>query len=157
MTVAALSLAACEAPLGPADPPTEFLRGDWTACLNDGAQDYSKRMAFYSDSFSTLTHTYATTDGTCGGAETSTSNEIWRYRLGRAAPALLGAAGTEVPAREMNVENSFVTLFTIVYVDEQATPPRLYLGDLAFDPAQDGSAPDKRPRLLAASTALTGE
>jgi hypothetical protein len=155
MSVAAMTLAACEAPLGEVDPPVDFLGGEWVGCLNDGTADYSRRMIFYPDSFSTTTRTYATTDRTCGGAETSASNEIWRYRLAGSVPAQIGAAGTEVLAREMNIENSFETLFTIVYVDEQASSSLLYFGDLSLDPLQDGTAPEKRPDVLSGSTALT--
>lgn len=155
MTFAAMVLTACEVPLGPAEPTSEPLSGAWKACLNDGGADYTRHMYFYPDSFAAATRTYATADGTCAGAETSASSEIWRYRLEQNVTARLG--GIEVLAREMNMQNSFETLFTIVYVDEQATPPTLYFGDVALDPAHDGTAPERRPDVLSETPVLVGE
>jgi hypothetical protein len=160
-SVAAMSFAvmtlACEAPLGPVEPSSEPLQGEWIACLNDGAGDYTRQLRFYPDSFASTTRTFATTDRTCAGAETGTSDEIWRYRLGEQVTASIEGVGAEVLAREMNIENSFESLFTIVYIDRLATPPLLYFGDLAFDPLQDGTAPEKRPDVLSASPVLIGE
>jgi hypothetical protein len=157
VTFAAMILAACEVPLGPAEPSTEPLSGEWVACLNDGGADYARHMFFYPDSLTDTTRGYATMDGTCGGAETGASSEIWRYRLEQNVPAHLGPNGTEVLAREMNLQNSFETLYTLVYVDALSSPPVLYFGDLTLDPAQDGTAPEKRPDLLAPSSALVGQ
>jgi hypothetical protein len=112
-------------------------------------------MVFYADSYSSTTSTYSTDDGTCGGAQTSASTEIWRFRLGGELPARVGAAGTEVMARAITLQNSFETVFTIVYVDEEPTPRRLYFGDLSADPLQDGTAPARRPAVLATAAALT--
>jgi hypothetical protein len=155
MGIAAVALTACETPLGPADVSSDNLSGQWIACLNDGAGDYGRSMNFYPDSYAAITRTYATTDRTCAGAETGSSTEIWRYVLTGTATARIGPSGTEVLARQLTVENSFVTLYTLVYVDEQSVPPVLYLGDLALDPLKDGTSPEKRPEVLSATTALT--
>lgn len=157
VTCFAVMTLACEAPLGPVEPSSEPLQGEWIACLNDGAGDYTRQLRFYPDSFASTTRTFATADRTCAGAETGTSNEIWRYRLGEEVAARIEGVGAEVLAREMNIENSFESLFTIVYIDRLATPPLLYFGDLAFDPLQDGTAPEKRPDVLSASPVLIGE
>jgi hypothetical protein len=154
MSFAAMALAACEGP--PIEELSfEPLSGEWIACQNDGAADSSRHLLFYPDSFSSTTRRYGTTDGTCAGAETGVSHEIWRYSLAGEAPAQIGTGGREVLAKQMNIENSFQTVFTIVYVDQQATPPLLYFGDLALDSLQDGTAPAKRPHVLSASTAFT--
>lgn len=154
----AAHLAACGVSGVDEDPWNDPLAGEWTGCLNDGAGDYSRRMVFYADSFSSTTRRFSTTDGTCGGTETGASTEIWRLRIGADVPAQLGAVGTAVTvtARELNLQNSFETLFTIVYVDDAATPRLLYFGDLALDPLQDGTSPEKRPDLLSVSSALVG-
>ena len=157
LTFAAMVLAACETPLGPAEPSSDPLSGEWVACLNDGGADYARHMLFFPDSLADTTRGYATTDGTCGGAETGATSEIWRYRLEQSVPAHLGPDGAEVLAREMNLQNSFETVYTLVYVDAVADPPRLYFGDLTLDPAQDGTAPEKRPDLLSPSPALVGQ
>lgn len=153
VALVATALAACEPLPGSSGGATDFLKGDFVACLNDGTHDYTKRVVFYPDSLSILTHAYATADRTCGGAETGATSEIWRYTLAGTVTARIGAAGTQVLARAINLENSFVKVFTIAYIDEQASPDRLYFGDLA-DPL-DGSAPEKRPLVLSATTALT--
>jgi hypothetical protein len=157
MSVVAMNVAACGVSGLDGDPWNDPLAGEWTGCLTGGAGDYSRRMFFYADSFSSTTRTFSTTDGSCGGAETSASTEIWRFRLGPEVPAQVGATGTAVIARELNLQNSFETLFTIVYVDEATTPRLLYFGDLALDPLQDGTAPEKRPDLLSPSTVLTSQ
>lgn len=154
--LAAISLA-CETPLGPEAASGETLSGEWVACRNDGAADQLRVVQFFPDSFSSTTRTYATRDGSCGGGETGAAREIWRYTLKGAVPARIGDAGLEVLARELDVENSFETVFTIVYVDETVTPSLLYLGDLSSDPLLDGTAPDRRPRLLSASDPLAGQ
>jgi hypothetical protein len=148
-------LAGCETPLGPPEISGGTLSGEWVACLNEGGADQSRTIVFYSDSFASTTRTFATTDGTCGGAETASAREPWRYRLADPISAQLGPSGASVAARELNVENSFETVFTIVYVDEASDPRVLYLGDLAFDPLQDGSAPERRPAVLSASPIFT--
>ncbi len=153
----AITLASCGPLPGAVDTPTDVLKGDWIACLNagNGSADQSQRIVFYPDSFSKTTQTYATTDRTCGGAATGKTSEIWRYKLTGTVSAQIGAGGTVVPARQIDIANSFVTVYSIVFADETANPARLYFGDLALDPAQDGSAPSKRPSLLSASSALT--
>jgi hypothetical protein len=155
-SLAVMALGACEPPLGSVGASGDSLKGDFQACLNDGTHDYTRRVVFYPDSLTIITHAYATTGTTCGGAQASVSSEIWRYTLAGTVTAPIGEpAGTQVLAREMNLENSYVKVFTIVYVDEQATPARLYLGDLA-NPLLDGSAPDRRPQILSAATVLVG-
>lgn len=155
--ILATSVTACGVSGVDEDPWNDPLAGEWVGCLSDGAGDQSRRMYFYADSFSLETRTHASADGSCRGAETSSALEIWRFRLGADVPAQVGAAGTEVVARELNLQSSSETLFTIVYVDEAATPRLLYFGDLARDPLQDGTAPEKRPDLLAPTTALAGQ
>jgi hypothetical protein len=154
MSFAAVALAACEGP--PIEELSfEPLSGEWIACQNDGAADSSRHLLFYPDSFSSTTRRYGTTNGTCAGAETGVSHEIWRYRLTGDLTAQVGAAGRDVVAKQMDIEDSFRTVYTIVYVDQEATPPVLYFGDLALDSLQDGTTPEKRPHVLSASTALT--
>ncbi len=153
----ATTLGGCESPLGPPATSGDVLAGRWTACLNDGAGDFRKSMTFYPDaSYLLVTQTYATADRTCGGAETAAAKyEVWTCALGQEVPAYIGAAGTPVTAREMNSMSSRATIYSIVYQDAHATPPLLYFGDLKLDPALDGTAPTKRPDVLATS-ALTG-
>jgi hypothetical protein len=155
---AATSLAACEGgPLPERDLAFQPLEGEWIACLNDGATDYSTGLLFFPDaSFRTTTRTYATTDGTCGGAQTSVSHAPSTYELTGDVATRIGAGGRDVVAKQMNIENSFERVFTIVYADRETTPPVLYFGDLALDPLDDGTAPEKRPEVLSVSTALTG-
>jgi hypothetical protein len=159
MSFAVMTLAACDGgPLVQEKLSFTPLEGEWIACRNDGAGDYSKYMWFFPDaSFVTITRKYGTTDRTCTGAETSVSRVPSSYRLVGDVPSRIGPDGREVVAKQMNIENSFELVYTIVYVDGQATPPVLYLGDLALDPLQDGSAPERRPQVLSASTALTGQ
>jgi hypothetical protein len=156
--VAATALAACEGgPLPEQDLAFQPLEGEWIACLNDGAGDYSRYMLFFPDaSFRTTIRTYATTDGTCGGAETSAAHAAWRYELLGNVPTRIGPDGREVVAKQMDIADSLRTVYTIVYVDGQATPPVLYFGDLVLDSVLNGSAPAKRPEVLSVSTALTG-
>lgn len=154
LVLGAVSLGGCEPGLAPPAPSGDVLDGRWLACLNDGAGDYSKSLSFFPDaSFLIVTRTHATTDGTCG-AETSLAREAWRYELGRETPAAVGADGAAVVANEITLYGSVVR-YSIVYVDGVATPPKLYFGDLALDPARDGTAPDRRPDVLAASGALS--
>jgi hypothetical protein len=153
----ALSVTACGVSGVEGDPWNDPLAGEWVGCLNEGAGDYGRRMYFYADSFSSTTSTYSTNDRTCGGTETSVATEIWRFALGEQVTAQVGSAGTAVTARQINLQNSFETLFTIVYVDEQSTPRLLYFGELALDPLQDGSAPEKRPEVLSVATTLAGQ
>jgi hypothetical protein len=152
----ALSTGACGVSGVDERPWDDPLAGEWTGCLNDGAGDYSRRMVFYADSFSSTTQRFSTSDESCGGAASGAATEIWRMRIGANVPAQLGATGAEVLARELNLQNSFETLFTIVYVDESVTPRLLYFGDLAGDPLQDGTAPNRRPDLLAPTSVLVG-
>jgi hypothetical protein len=128
----------------------------WVACLNDGTEDRSRSFAFYPDaSFSVTTRAHATADGTCGGASSVSSYEAWSYRLGSTITAFVGEAGTEVLARSIDMRRQLETVYTIVYLDSHVTPPVLYFGDLALDPARDGTTPEKRPDVLS-STMLTG-
>jgi hypothetical protein len=159
MCLAALALTACEGgPLGEVKLAFEPLGGEWTACRNDGAGDYSTNMLFFPDaSFRTTTRTYATTDRTCAGAETSVSHTPSSYTLLADVPTKIGPDGRDVVAKQMNIESTFLRMFTIVYEDRTATPPVLYFGDLALDSLQDGTAPEKRPQVLSASTALTSQ
>jgi hypothetical protein len=159
MSIAAMLFAGCEdGPLAEQDLAFQPLSGQWIACLNEGAADFSTYMLFFPDaSFRTTTRTYASADRTCGGTETSASHAPSTYTLLEDVPARIGPAGREVVAKQMNIENTFQRVFTIVYVDSQATPPVLYFGDLALDPLLDGTAPAKRPSVLSASTALTGQ
>lgn len=155
----AASIAGCEGEVdADVDPSLDPLRREWSACFSDAAGDYRRTVYFYPDSYSSTTRTYSTSDGTCGGAETGSSMEIWRFRLAAEVPARIASeSGPEVVAREMNVQNSAETVFTIVYVDAQAVPPRLYLGDVELDPLEDGTSVEKRPDVLSASTVLVGE
>jgi hypothetical protein len=155
---AAIGLAGCEVPMAPEDPPGGVLQGQWVACLDDGAADRSRTIGFYPDaSFSVTTRVHATTDRTCGGEGAFVSYEAWRYRLGTEITAFVGPEGTQVLAKSIDLtQGAGTTVYSIVYVDSRATPAVLYFGDLAFDPALDGTAPEKRPDVLAASTALTG-
>ncbi len=155
MGVAAMTFVACDGPLVSEELKFEPLQGEWIACLNDGAGDYTKHLLFYPDSFASTSRTYTTTDRTCAGAETGVSYEIWRYRLTAEASARIGTDGPEVLAKAMSIENSFVTVFTIVYVDGQASPASLYFGDLTLDPLRDGTTPEKRPNVLSAATVFT--
>ncbi len=152
----AVTLGGCESPLGPPAVSGEVLSGAWTACLNDGKGDHSTTMVFYPDaSYLLATKTYATTDRTCGGTETGARYEAWRYTLGNEVPAYIGPNGTPVTAREINLMNSLVTIYSIVYQDAHASPPVMYLGDVALDPALDGTAATKRPDVLS-TTGLSG-
>lgn len=152
----AVTLGGCESPLGPAAVSGEVLSGGWTACLGDGNGDRSTTFVFYPDASYLLTaKTYATTDRTCGGAETGARYEAWRYSIGKEVAAYIGPNGTPVTAREINLMNSLVTIYSIVYQDAHASPPVMYLGDVALDPALDGSAATKRPDVLS-TTGLSG-
>jgi hypothetical protein len=134
----------------------EPLSGEWTACSSGAAGDHSTLLVFYPDSFSSTTRALATADGTCAGTQTGSSHQIWRYRLTGDAPARIGAAGPEVVAKQMSIENSFETTYTIVYVDGQVTPAQLYLGDLSSDPLRDGTSPQRRPNVLSDTGVFTG-
>ncbi|HEX9049894.1 MAG TPA: hypothetical protein VF841_05110 [Anaeromyxobacter sp.] len=154
--VLAVSLGGCESPLGPPATSSDVLSGDWSACLNDGTGDHATTLNFYPDaSYLLARRTFATTDRTCGGAQTGATYEAWRYRLGNEVPANIGPGGTPVTAREIDIMNSRVTIYSIVYEDIHATPQVLYFGDLALDPALDGSAAAKRPNVLSATTSLS--
>jgi hypothetical protein len=159
MSFAVMTLAACEGgPLVQEKLSFEPLQGQWIVCLNGGAGDYSKYMLFFPDaSFRTTTRTYTTTDRTCTGTETSVSHAPSTYRLVGDVSARIGPDGREVVAKQMNIENSYEIVYTIVYVDGEAAPAVLYFGDLALNPLQDGTAPERRPQVLSASTALTGQ
>jgi hypothetical protein len=155
--LAAIALAACEGgPLVQEDLAFQPLQGEWIACLNDGAGDYSKDVLFFPDaSFRLTTRTYGTSDRTCAGTETSVSHVPRSYALLGDAPTRIGPDGREVVAKQMDIQGSFQTTYTIVYVDREATPAVLYFGDVALDPLEDGTAPARRPDVLSASTALT--
>jgi hypothetical protein len=157
--LAALALAGCEGgPIPEQDLAFEPLQGEWIGCLTDGAGDYTRHVVFFPDaSFSTTTRRYATTDGSCAGAETGVSHAAWRYGLLGDVPSRIGADGRDVLARQMDAENSADRVFTIVYVDREAVPAVLYFGDLVLDPVEDGTAPDRRPDVLSVATALTSQ
>jgi hypothetical protein len=154
MSIAAMLLAACESgPVVQEDLAFSPLQGEWIACRNDGAGDYTTYMLFFADaSFRTTTRTYATIDRTCAGPETSASHVAWRYQLLGDVPTRIGPAGRDVVAKQMDIQDSFRTVYTLVYVDREATPAVLYFGDLALDPLADGTAPEKRPGVLSTST-----
>jgi hypothetical protein len=148
-------LGGCESPLAPPAVSGEVLSGQWAACLNDGAGDHMTAIVFYPDaSYLVANRTFPTTDRTCGGTETAARYGSWRYTIGNPVPASLGSAGTTVTAREITVMNAVQTIYSIVYTDAGATPHVLYFGDLAADPALDGSTAAKRPQVLAAATGL---
>lgn len=154
--VAAVVLSGCEVPLGPPEAAGDVLEGVWVACESDGAGDRSRSFAFYPDaSFSVTTRTHTTTDRTCGGTSALSSYEAWRYRIGPGVTAFVGNPATEVLARSIDMTRQLQTVYSIVYLDSHATPAVLYFGDLALDPARDGTAPEKRPEVLS-TTALTG-
>lgn len=153
----ALGLGGCESPLGPPAVSSDLLTGEWAACLNDGAGDHMTTILFYPDaSYLSANRTFATADATCGGAQTGARYGSWRYTLGNSVPAYLGTAAATVTAREIDIMNSVQTIYSIVYTDAGATPHVLYFGDLAADPALDGTAPTRRPQALSATTALSG-
>jgi hypothetical protein len=154
---ATLALAGCEGgPIPERELSFEPLQGEWIGCLTDAAGDYTRHVVFFPDaSFITTTRRYTTSDGSCAGAETSVSHAAWRYGLLGDVPARIGATGRDVVARQMDAENSADRLFTIVYVDRDTTPAVLYFGDLALDPVEDGTTPDRRPDVLSEATALT--
>lgn len=154
MTFAAMILAACEDPLLE-QVSFEPLTGEWTVCLNDGTGDHTEHLIFYSDSFSSTRRTYASTDGTCAGPEIGSSREIWRYVITGDATARIGTTGREVVAKQMTIEDSFETVFTIVYVDGDANPSLLYFGDLEVDPSRDGTTAEKRPDVLSETPVFT--
>ncbi len=157
--VGALALASsgCEGPLAPpAVSSGDLLSGSWAACLNGSAGDQMTAIVFYPDgSYLLAKRTYATTDRTCGGAQTAARYESWGYFLGSAVPASLGAAGPSVTARQITIMNAVQTIYSIIYTDASVTPHVLYFGDLAADPALDGSSAAKRPTVLSTSTALS--
>jgi hypothetical protein len=159
MCFAAIALTACESgPVVQEDLAFQPLSGEWFACLNDGAGDYSTHMLFFSDaSFRTTTRTYGTTDRTCAGTEASATSAAWRYQLLGDVSTRIGPDGRDVVAKQMDILNSFQTVYTLVYIDRTAAPPVLYFGDLALDSLQDGTAPEKRPQVLSASTAFTSQ
>jgi hypothetical protein len=113
-------------------------------------------MLFFADgSFRLTTRTFATSDRSCSGAETSVAHAPLSYRLLGDAQTRIGPDGREVVGRQMNIEDTQTRVFTIIYVDSESTPQVLYFGDLALNPTLDGTAPEKRPDVLSTSSALT--
>jgi hypothetical protein len=157
VAVGALALVSggCEPPLAPPAVSTDVLNGEWAGCAAGGAGDQLTAILFYPDASYLLTkRTYGTTDGTCGGAQTAARYESWGYALGNAVSASIGLAGTTVTAREITIANALQTTYSIIYTDASVSPHVLYFGDLAADPALDGTAPTKRPQVLSATTGL---
>jgi hypothetical protein len=153
--VAAFGVTGCEPPPGSVNTPSVFLQGDWRACQNDGTADVTRTMRFYSDSYGLSTQTFPTTNTSCAGTATSSTYQPWRYTLGSEVAATVGPGGTPVAARTINIMNSFTTTYSIVWVDQASSPARMYFGDLAADPALDGTAPEKRPTVLSVATSLS--
>jgi hypothetical protein len=155
--VGALALASsgCEPPLAPAAVSSDVLTGEWAACASGGAGDQMTSVVFYPDASYLLANlSFATTNGTCGGAQTTARYGSWRYTLGNAVAASLGPGGATVTAREITVANAVQTTYSIVYTDATVTPHVLHFGDLKADPALDGTTPTTRPQVLSATTGL---
>lgn len=141
----AFALAAC---LGApsADPFRTTLQGTWATCATDGTTDVAERLTFADDALEWTVSTHASSDGSCGGAETVASRFSGAFSIGEFLDATL--AGATVLARGLDATDATRTFYTTVYVDEAATPRTLYLG--APDPAlgRDMSSGAKRPIVL---------
>lgn len=132
------------------DPDVQTIQGTWRVCADEEVgDDWEEDLTFSGTSFTGVTRQYATTDGTCGGAVTSTDTFTGSFVLGAEVAATIGVGGTAVTARETDVTiTGQGTFYTITYVDTAPTPDLLYTGDETVDPARDATTPAKRPNVL---------
>jgi hypothetical protein len=136
-------------------PLVAVLQGTWSGCANGGATDFEERIAFDGDAIAWKVSTFATTDASCGGDATVTSDLSGTYVVDDTVKATLD--GTEVDAYGIDVTDATRTFYTTVYVDATAAPRKLYVGE--SDPAsgRDMTSGAKRPIVLSAWKPLSEE
>ncbi len=123
------------------------LQGTWTSCSTEDTGDVGEVFTISGYRVAVAGTSYASNDGSCGGAATPTFEDWVAFVLRGTAPATLRESA--VVAREVDaVSASGGQLYSIMYIDTSTTPNVLYTGDETADPARDGTAPDRRPLAL---------
>jgi hypothetical protein len=157
LAVAALMLSGCPGDDDPApDPFPAALQGSWYRCYTENVgqdlfEDRSEVMTVTGTNVRSVTRSHAgSSDGTCPGAGTVTSDDPGTFVLGGEVPAILRNAGTTVTARAADVTlEGQPVMYTILYLDTAANPDVLYTADEdPNDPAHNGDTPQTRHNLI---------
>ncbi len=131
-------------PPPPPPPPAPSFDGTWVDCSNDGSSDMRDVITIAGSNVDVVSFTYATADGSCGGAGTAAGTPVSSaMTLGTPADAWLG----NLVVQATPVDLAWTpTYYTIVWRDADVDPNVLYTGD---DGGKIyGGTPDTRPNAL---------
>jgi hypothetical protein len=128
----------------------DALQGSWAEC-KDGGSGASNQDTLTFSGLNLAVTSLSFPNATCEGAGTPSGGATGVIVIGYTATAALGSS--TVTATQLDLVIGGVTTYQIGYVDQAATPDRLYLGDTTG--TNDGSSPATRPTALDAGRFLS--